>query len=266
MMRRLIGFFGLLLIGLPALADGPIEKIPQLDLKVRAVAGAPKMEPREMSISEDEPKEIRFGWDLEPQRPVEVTLQGKVTQTAVEGAMSLQLRASLQLPDGRVIQTSRTDRISERATLLFELYRFDNRPITLAIDATVGETWRAVRTPSVGRPVVFDVEVMLVDGDSEVAVERNELSTFEGQSVRYEMFGDDPEESGSLTLRLTPIRLIGDLIEVRVQLSGEMEVDGELDVVGSDENVIINRGSSTPVDLIFGDPPRGVRFRVSPSF
>jgi len=260
--------------GSPAQADSGIRKIPQIDLKVRSVGGAPQMEPLTLSVAVDNKKQIRFGWDAGAGKPLRVTLDAESMTTADEGTMSLKLRASLELPDGRLIQSSRQDRVQQRATILFELYRLEGKPVTLAVEATVGETWRAAGAPTVGQPVRFEVEILFVDGDSEVSVERNQLNTFEGQSVRYELAGrDDPSES-SLTLRLTPIRIIGDLVEVRVQLSGKLPSrdadDGahndELNVVASDENVIVNRGSSTPVDITVGEPPIGYRFRISPQY
>ncbi len=92
------------------------------------------------------------------------------------------------------------------------------------------------------------------------------LQTFENETVRYE-FERGPELTDeALTLSLTPLRLIGDLIEINVNIEGRLPGDDGVTVIARDENLVVNRGAMLPVDVTIGDPPVGYRFQVTTLF
>ena len=97
--------------------------------------------------------------------------------------------------------------------------------------------------------------------------ERHELlRTFERQTVRYEFNAGPGPEHEAVTLALTPVRVIDDLVEIRVNLSGRLPDGDDLAVIARDETLLANRGSSSAVTITAGDPPTGYVFQVTPRF
>ena len=70
----------------------------------------------------------------------------------------------------------------------------------------------------------------------------------------------------ALTLELTPVRLIGDLVEINVNVEGRLPGDDGVMLIARDENFVVNRGAMLPVSVTTGDPPVGYRFQVTALF
>ncbi len=256
----------IVLLGSPdSAAVDRVKKIPLVEIEVRALS---ESEPRlhSLTLKADRPARLQFetGWD--EIGGVRVELTGRAEAAGNAGARTVRLQAVLTLPDGRRVRASREVLIKERSTILFELFRQDDRSFTLAITAEISHTWEVVRTPSVGSPVRFEVEVVRVEGTAQTSLERNMLHTFENETVRYEFrLGPDLTDE-ALTLSLTPVRLIGDLIEINVNVEGRLPGDDGMTVIARDENLVVNRGAMLPVTVTIGDPPVGYRFQVTAIF
>jgi len=246
-------------------ASDRVKKIPSVELEIRALS---ETEPqrRALMLKADRPSRLRFKTAWEPVGDVAVVLTGRAETAGNDGARRVRLQAALSLPDGREIQASREALVKDRSTFLFELFRQDDRPFTLAIVAEISQSWEVTNVVTVGPPVRFEIEVIHVDGNTQTSLERNMLHTFENQTVRYEYrAGPDPADE-ALTLNLTPLRLIGDLVEIKVNIEGRLPGDNGMTVVAREENIVVSRGVTSPIDVTAGDPPAGYRFQVRAFF
>jgi len=258
---------GLVVAGLLApgwATDGTLRKLPLVELDIRPLQGSSGSAPERLVLQGDRPSSVKFSTDWDGVGRVGVELTARAA--AVGSAQAVRLQAELTLPGGRRIQAARESVVDEHGTILFELFRQDEQPFTLAIEATVSETWEVIRTPRIGKAVRFEVEVFRIEGHTKTSLERNILQTFENQTVGYEFrLGPKPMDD-ALTLKLTPIRVVDSLVEIRINLEGRLGVDGELTVVGRDEILIVNRDRSTPITAVAGEPPSGYEFRLTPRF
>lgn len=242
-----------------------VKKIPLVEIEVRALS-EPEPQRRALVLKADRPARLQFetGWD--EIGDVRVELTGRAEAAGNAGARRVRLQALLALPDGRRIQASREAVVKERSTFLFELFRQDDRPFTLAITAEISQGLEVIHTVSVGSPVRFEIEVVRVEGSAQTSLERNMLHTFVNQTVRYEFNRGPDLTDEALTLSLTPVRLIGDLAEIKVNIEGRLSKDEEVTVIARDENLVVNRGATSSIDVMIGDPPVGYRFRVTALF
>jgi hypothetical protein len=62
------------------------------------------------------------------------------------------------------------------------------------------------------------------------------------------------------------VLLLGDLVEIKIHVSGRLPGEHGTTVIGRDENLVINRGATSPVTVTAGDPPQGYRFQITPRF
>lgn len=189
----------------------------------------------------------------------------RVSLRAQPGAPDvIRLEARLELPDGRVQESSRDLICAEKATALFELARVDGRSLTLAVEAErLRQTVFSAR-PSVGQPVLLHLEVLWLEDSRATSLETNRLSTFLGESVSYSFkLG---ETGQSLEVRLLPQRIFGDLIELRAEVSGSVLRGERLELVSRNEQWMLSQGQSSSLDVGASEPPTGFRFVVTPSF
>lgn len=92
------------------------------------------------------------------------------------------------------------------------------------------------------------------------------LHTFKDETVRYEFkLGPGAADEG-LTLSLTPVRLLGDMVEINVYVEGRLAGNDGMTVIARDENLVISRGAMLPVNVTIGDPPVGYCFQVTAIF
>jgi len=250
----------------PGAAENPVTKVPLVELDIRPLTGPSNVEPRQLVVRPGRPSRLRFETVWEGFGEVELQLVARAEPAGVEGAMTVTIEALSSLPDGRKIEASKRATVNQRAAILFELFRQDQQPFTLVIDAELSETWEIVQTPSVGAPVRFEIEVVRIQGAAQVSLERNMLNTFVNRPVRYEFTrGPDPGDE-ALTLSLTPMRLIDDLVEIKINLAGRLPGEDGITVLAREDNLIVNRGATSPVNATVGDPPVGYRFHVTPRF
>jgi hypothetical protein len=253
------------LISPDSAATDRVKKIPLVEIEVRALA---ETEPKSrlLMLNAERPARLQFATAWDDVGEVRVGLTGRAEASGSEGARKVRLEALLTLPDGRQIQAVRETVVEDRTTLFFELFRQDDRPFTLAITATISESWEVLHTVSVGPPVRFEVEVFRVEGSARTSLERNMLHTFEDQTVVYEFRRGPDLTDEALTLSLTPVRLIGDLVEINVNIEGRLPTGDEVTVIARNERLVVNRGAISPIEATTGDPPVGYRFQVTALF
>jgi len=261
-------FVLLSILGLAGHEAGAVErvkKIPSVAIEVRALC-EPEPTARPLVLNADRPARLTFSTDWDDIGRVRVELTGRAETAGSEGARRVRFRAILTLPDGRRIQATRDTVVKDHATLLFELFRQDGRPFTLAISAEISQSWEVVNAVSIGPPVRFEIELFRVEGSAHTSLERNMLHTFKNQTVRYEFKRGPEMPDEALTLRLTPVRLIGDLVEIKVNIEGRLPGDDGVTVIARDETIVVNRGTISLIEATTGDPPVGYRFQMKALF
>ena len=127
-----------LLGGSDSAAMDRVKKIPLVEIEVLALAES-EPRPHFLMLKADRPARLQFesGWDEIGNVRVELT--GRAEAMGDAGARTVRLQAILTLPDGRRVQASREVVIKDRSTILFELFRQDDRPFTLAITQAPNE-------------------------------------------------------------------------------------------------------------------------------
>lgn len=164
------------------------------------------------------------------------------------------------------VRTSRDVEMSESASHLVEILREGDRSVVAAVRGE--RSWAPViaAPEPVGPPVVLGLAVSRVDGDRVVPLESNELHTFLRDSVEYSFRRGTGDEEESLLLVLTPLASTGDVLDLRVQVSGRLPGDGAPVLLSRDLRVATSRGAVSKVDVLAGAPPSGYRFSLTPNF
>jgi hypothetical protein len=216
--------------------------------------------------------------DLEPDRPgrLEMDLPWDASgsaglalealrQEAPEGGHRVHLEAVLRPPAAPPVRLDRTVDLTEGATALLELHRRPGRTLVLALEIE-SDRRPVVGIPSgLGAPVVFHLTLERVRGAESLPLETNALHTLVGEGVEYAFRrgGGDAEEV--LRLRLTPVRVGAEVVEVDVQLDGKLP-GGQGPSELRRDRLLATRGSTSSFDAVAGAPPAGYRFRIRPEF
>jgi hypothetical protein len=177
------------------------------------------------------------------------------------------LQAELVLADGTRANSTRRHAFSDRSTFLFEIYRRDDRPLTLVVEADTTLETKVSSAPDVGAPLLLLLEIQRVRTGEAVSLETNRLSAFVGQPVSYSFRLGDQPDSESAEVRFTPLRVVGSIAEIRVELSGKLPTaDGSVRMMSRSEQWIASRDALSTLDFTAGEPPDGYRFLVTARF
>lgn len=156
---------------------------------------------------------------------------------------------------------------SEATTALFEVARSGERVLTLAIDGELTREQAYSARPVVGPHVAFRLEIQWVERGQTVTLETNHLDTFVGQSVSYEFSLGEAGEAESVRLELMPSRMIGETLQLDVDVSGTLPgTDESVSVVGRKEQWLATSNATSSLSLATGEPPTGFVFLVTPRF
>jgi hypothetical protein len=180
-------------------------------------------------------------------------------QEGPAGDHRLHLDAVLRPPSGPANRLTRTLDLAEGGTALLELHRRPGTTLVLALEI---ETDRraAVGAPSGrGQPVVFHLSVERVVGTAAVLLETNQLHTLVGEGVEYAFHRGAGETEEVVRLKLTPVRVGGDVVEVEVLLEGRLP-GTEGAPQSRHDRLLATRGSTTSFEAV------GYRFRIRPDF
>ncbi len=154
---------------------------------------------------------------------------------------------------------------SDSATALFEVARIADQVLTLVVAGEVTRVTEYVALPVVGAPVTFRIDIEWVEEGSSQTLETNHLNTFVGQSVGYSFSLGAIGEAESLSIRLLPLRLMGNTVQLEVDVSGTLPGSGgEIEMVSRQEQWLSTRDTTNILDLASGEPPTGFRFVVTP--
>jgi hypothetical protein len=175
------------------------------------------------------------------------------------------LNAEVHFGDGRREHAVRNVRLQDGRTALFAVAGGDP-PLTLALKAEVSVETVLAEPPRIDQPVLLELEIQAVIDGRTVSLERNELRTFVGATVSYSFRLGHVGEADAVLVRLTPLRVTGDIATVRVELTGSLPGDGTTQLVSRSEKWFCSRRVAATIPLEFGDPPNGYRFLLTADF
>jgi hypothetical protein len=113
---------------------------------------------------------------------------------------------------------------------------------------------------------LLELEIQRVIDGRTVSLERNELRTFVGATVSYSFRLGKVGEADSVLVRLTPLKVSGDVATVRVELTGSLPGGDTTQMVSRSEKWFCSRRVASTIPLESGDPPNGYRFLVTAHF
>jgi hypothetical protein len=209
--------------------------------------------------------ELGLAWPAPNDRSTLVVSASRVPPGA-GGPYSVDFEGRLTLPDGSTVHAARSVSFDDKTTALFEVYRYGDRSLTLAVTATVTTEMVVTANPSPGSQVRFRLEIVKVVDGREVSLEDNFLNTLIGEPVTYAFRLADTREADAVTIELKPQRLHADIAEIDVEITGTMTLDEEMIVIGRTEHWLASRGATSTLAFEAGDPPSGYRFRITARF
>jgi hypothetical protein len=255
------------------LAEVNVARRPRITLSIQPLApsGQPAecQGPHRLEVPPGETGQARFrvAWPG-PQSLVDVDLRARQGEAPDGWYLGVSLEAKVSTSDGRELRAHRSVGVTDGTTLLFEVLREDDQPLTLAIQATVTTDLvvAQLRTSPVGPPVQFLLEIQRVESGETISLESNELNTLVGEAISYAFRLNRDEATEAVKVVLKPLRLAGEIVEIDVEVSGMLPGNDELNVLGRRERWVASRGATSILAIESGNPPSGYRFLVTPRF
>lgn len=209
--------------------------------------------------------ELGLAWPATDDRSTLAVSASRVPPRA-GGAHAVDFAARLTLPDGSTVHAARSISFDDETTALFEVYRYGDRSLTLAVKATATTEMVLSVKPRAGSQVRFRLEIVKVTDGREVSLEDNYLNTLIGEPVAYAFRLADTREADAVTIELKPQRLHANIAEIDVEITGTMTLEEEMIVIGRTEHWLASRGATSTLAFEAGDPPSGYRFRITARF
>ncbi len=195
---------------------------------------------------------------------VEITAEERPPRPGVPHVVHVE--ALVTRPGGTTTRASRELQLHDASTTLFEVLRVDGRALTLAIEAEVEKRTVFSTTPSAGIPVHLLLDIQWIEGGEATSLETNSLQTFLGEPVGYSFRLGPAGQAESAEIRLTPLRLFGDVLSLEVEVSGTLPDGEQMALQSRKKQWLTSAGSTSSMDLLTGDSTRGFRFKVTPRF
>ena len=172
--------------------------------------------------------------------------------------------SQLTLPNRAPIHASRSFALSEGRSELIEIFSEGDHRLLVSLRGEEGTRPVVHRIAAASPRVLLHVEIERIDGEKSVPLETNDLNTFIGEPVEYSFdLGGDSER---LRLVLTPLSMDGAIVQIRAQVSGQLPDKKGPVVLSRDQLFAASRDATSSVEVVAGGPPRGYRFRITPSF
>jgi hypothetical protein len=209
--------------------------------------------------------EIRLAWPAASE-PSTLAVRATRVSPPAGSAYAVDLDGRLTLPDGSIVHAARSITFDEDTTALFEVYRYGDRSLTVAIKATASTEMVVAAKRAPGSQVRFRLEIVRVLDGRELSLEDNFLNTLVGEPVSYAFRLADTPEAESVTITLKPLRLHANIGEIDVEIAGKMTLDDEVVLIGRTEHWLASRGATSTLAFEAGEPPSGYRFRITARF
>jgi hypothetical protein len=218
-------------------------------------------------LDSDDPAETELGlaW---PETDDRSNLVLSASRVAPRGgnAFAVDFDGRLTLPDGATVHAARSISFDDETTALFEVYRYGDRSLTLAVKATVATELVVAPRRAPGSEVRFRLEIVRVLDGREASLEDNYLNTLIGEPIAYAFRLSDTPAAESVTIVLKPLRLHANIAEIDVEITGKMTLEEELIMIGRTEHWLASRGATSTLAFESGEPPSGYRFRITARF
>ena len=250
-----------------------VVRRPRITLSIQPLApsGQPAecRGPHRLEVPPGDTGRVRFrvAWP-EPESLVDVELRARQGEAPAGWYLGVSLDAKVSTSDGRTLRAQRSVGVSDGTTLLFEVLRENDQPLTLAIQASVTTDLVISRAQAaaVGAPVQFLLEIQRVERGETISLETNELNTLVGEATSYSFRLNRDNATEAVEVVLTPLRLAGEIVEIDVEISGMLPGNDALNVLGRQERWVASRNVTSILAIESGNPPSGYRFLVTPRF
>jgi len=209
--------------------------------------------------------EVGLAWP-DPSDRSTLALRASRVSPPAGSAHAVDFDGRLTLPDGSIVHAARSIAFDDETTALFEVYRFGDRSLTVAIKATASTEMVVAAKRAPGSQVRFRLEIVRVLDGREASLEDNFLNTLVGEPVSYAFRLADTPEAESVTITLNPLRLHANIGEIDVEIAGKMTLDDDVVVIGRTEHWLASRGATSTLAFEAGEPPSGYRFRITARF
>jgi hypothetical protein len=262
------------LIAGPALilaAPAEIEKRTKITLEIRPMTAELVSESEALHAtlvldSQDPARaELRLAWP-EPEDRSTLVLSAARVPARGGSAHAVDLEGRLTLPDGATVHAARGVAFDDETTALFEVYRFGDRSLTLAVKATASTEMVVSAKRSPGSQVRFRLEIVRVIDGREASLEDNYLNTLVGEPVTYSFRLADTPTAEAVSVTLKPLRLHANIAEIDIEIAGKLALEEEVVVIGRTERWLASRGATSTVAFEAGEPPSGYRFMITARF
>jgi hypothetical protein len=254
-----------------AAAPYPVTMEPELRLSVRPVVvdGGDNrtFESRTVEIRQDGGGSLRLelAWP-DPDAPSRVDLHFTGAPSSEGREHTVRIQSAVSVAGEADVIVDRQIALEEGALRFVEVYARGGRHMTLAL--TVESVLRPVVLKPSGKelPVRFRLEVHRVTSQGVVPLETDTLHTLIGQQVSYSFRRGDGDSLETVRLDLTPLKIRGDLLEVRFELRGEIRTASSPLYLSRSETLFTGRSTVSEFQATSGEPPLGYLFTVSPLF
>ncbi len=250
---------------------GQIIEEPTLDLRVeclllgggttRSLAAGPGQ------VGRGTPGRVTFDlqWP-EAARPSRLEVLAALTGSLESWPVPVAVEARLTLLDGRIVTAARTVELGEGTSSLLEVWSRGPERLVLVISGERARRAALRQAPRVSRAVRFHLVIEGVVGERTVPLETNELDTFLGETVEYSFRRGAGDAIESVELRLTPVRIEGDIAEIEAEVTGRLPASGAPLVLGHQQRLVASRGAASALTVAAGEPAKGYRFLVTPNW
>jgi len=248
-----------------------IEKRMKIEIELRPLTASLVSEGEarrtRLVLLSGEAKETKFrlAWPG-PDDVSTLTMRGATAVTLAGYAHTVDLDSRLELPDATVVHASRTVSFDDDETVLFEVYRHGEKPLTLAIELVATLETIVSSRPSPGEQVRFRIEIVRVLEGRQISLENNYLNTLVGEPVSYAFRLDNRPGADAVSITLKPKKLHTDVAEIDIEISGRLPMEDQIVVIGRHERWMATRDATSTLAFETGEPPTGYRFLITARF
>jgi len=275
---RMIGVAALLVVA-GALLGSPLLAAPSVDIEKRTKITVEVTPLTAELVSEQEvlyatlvldsedpaETELRLAWPESDNRSTLILSASKVTPRP-GNAFAVDINGRLTLPDGSTVHAARGISFDDETTALFEVYRYGDKSLTVAIKATATTEMVVSAKRAPGSQVRFRLEIVKVIEGRTASLEDNYLNTLVGEPVTYSFRLADTPGAEAISITLKPLKLHAGIAEIDIEIIGKITLDEEFIVIGRTEHWLASRGATSTLAFEAGEPPSGYRFLITARF
>jgi hypothetical protein len=209
--------------------------------------------------------DVRVNWSS-GESPAVLHVEASGSAGPDGGPHAVSLRSELRRSERVPFRAERSFNLRDGESAMAEVFAKGERRVVLVLRAERGLRPTIAPPPSAAAPVSFKLEVERKEADRSIPLETNTLRTFVGDPIEYQFHLGEGDSAEEIRLVLTPVRVTGDLCEIRIDVEGTLPGSGTPLLLSRHESIVSSRGASNSVTLVAGEPAAGYRFVVIPFF